>query len=228
MPRLPLLVLALGLAHVVGCATAPPPAPTADTAPRRRRARRPRPVEAPAPAPAASADAAPSDSPAPSTALGIALAPPASAPSAPPAPPASGATFGTPVVARDSVAPLRARWVTDDDRPRIVCEGEATAQVPSMQSPWQPSATMLARALGPLEAAVLACGPRADENGRFLVRAQFGGGGLPQEFSFPGLARLGANRARCLGAALCAARMPAFRAGSAVVNYEYVVAPPAP
>ena len=45
MPRLPLLVLALGLAHVVGCAAAPPPAPTADAAPRRRRARRPRPAE---------------------------------------------------------------------------------------------------------------------------------------------------------------------------------------
>lgn len=223
MPRLPLLVLALGLAHVVGCAAAPPPAPTADAAPRRRRARRPRPVEAPAPAP--TANTAPADTPAPSTALGIALAPPASAPAAPAA---SGTTFGTPVVARDTVTPLRARWVTDDDRPRIVCEGEATAQVPSMQSPWQPSTTMLARALGPLEAQVLACSPRADENGRFLVRAQFGGGGLPQEFSFPGLARLGANRARCLGAALCAARMPAFRAGSAVLNYEYVVAPPAP
>jgi len=231
MPRLSIVVMALALTELLGCANAPPPAATTASAPRRRRARRPRPAPAvdvvtATPAPASTAAPAPAAAPAappaaPSTVLGITL-PRTAAPSTP------STAFGSPVVQGDARSSLVPRWVTGGEHPHVRCEGDATAQVPAMQSPWEPSNAMLVRAFFPVTNSTLACNPPADPHGRFVVRAQFSGGGLPQEFSFPGATRISATRARCLGAALCSTRMPAFRAGNAILHYSFVVPPVGP
>lgn len=217
--------LALLAVDLAGCSEAQTPHPeTAQAAPRRRR--RPRnaaPAAEPAAAPATVAAA---------TAVGASEAPPADAPPpaahtlngalvARPAPDTGG--FGTPIVHHAAAAQATARWVTDSARPRIVCDATPNAQIPSSQSPWEPTNAMTVRAFQPVESQVLACRPPADANGRFAITGRFSGGGVPQEFFFPEGVRLSASRARCLGEALCQTRMPAFRAGSAAVNYDYVV-----
>ena len=54
------------------------------------------------------------------------------------------------------------------------------------------------------------------------MHATFSSNGAPTEFTFPNVS-LTSTQARCVGEALCAARMPAFRAPTASVDYEVLV-----
>lgn len=187
-----------------GCASteAPPPESAAQAAPRRRRRRR----VPDAGVALASAPAAPTDPTAPST--------PRTAPVA-----GGGGGFGSPVVT-GTVArgELTARWLEDG---RVLCDGEAPAQIASSQSPYEPSTAMIVRALQTAERAVLACAPAVPAHGRLAVRVRFSGGGAPQEVAFPeGTARADAT---CVAQALCGVRMAAFRAPFATIPYDYVV-----
>ena len=202
MKHLPLLALLC-----LGCATSDPPpaASPATSAPRRRRRRRPRPaLDADASAPT------PTDPTLPSSPRAASAAAPVG-------------EFGSPVVRATTRGDgLRARFLADG---RVVCDGEATAQRASTQSPYEPSGAMIARSFEPLAERVIACAPRASADGRLLVRVRIAGSGLPQEVSFPdGTAE---PEASCLGGALCGLRMSAFRAPFATVPYEFEL-PPAP
>lgn len=140
--------------------------------------------------------------------------------------PAVSQGFGSPVVRRGAAgSELSPRWVSDAEQPRIVCEGDATAQVPSSQSPWEPTHGMVVRAFQSAEHGVLGCEPPSNAEGRFVIRARFNGSGVPEEFGFPD-GRVSAGQARCIGQALCAMRTPAFRARSATVSYPVVVMVP--
>ncbi|MEZ4389851.1 MAG: hypothetical protein R3A48_02050 [Polyangiales bacterium] len=192
-----LLVAALSLA----CASsAPPPVATADAAPRRRRRRR-----RPAPAPAAPVDP--------------------NLPSTPrtDAPARAAAEFGSPVVAPvEGPAPLLPRLLPDG---RVVCEGDAPAQVASTQSPYEPTSEMIALSARSQEAAVLACAPQVGADGLLTVRVRISGSGLPQELAFPEGTRR--RTARCLGRALCGLRLSAFRASFTTIPYTFAVPRPA-
>lgn len=133
--------------------------------------------------------------------------------------PAATGNFGSPVVTGTAAqGELTARWLDDG---RVLCDGEAPAQVASTQSPYEPTSAMIVRSFLPVERDVLACEPPTGASGRLAVRVRFAGNGAPQELSFPdGTTR---EDALCLGRALCGARMPAFRAAFSTVPYEFVI-----
>ena len=132
-------------------------------------------------------------------------------------------SFGSPVLSSGGDAgSLTARWAPADDRPRVRCEGSGPSVVPSTQSPYEPVSATIVRSFLPSERGVLTCRPPTDPRGRLAVHALFTSNGAPAEFSFPpGVSRA---TAMCLGAALCAVRMPAFRAPNASIDYEFLVA----
>jgi len=71
---------------------------------------------------------------------------------------------------------------------------------------------------------VVACAPRANAEGNLVVRVRIAGTGLPQEVSFPeGTTE---TEATCVGRALCALRMTAFRVVFTTVPYEFAIPPP--
>lgn len=231
--RLPTVSLVLLALFDVACASAPAPQPVAQaTSHRRRRRRRHRPApevaaNAVAPTPATDAAVATAGTPdtSPSGVSGdLRLVPTVRASAS-----ASGAVsggFGSPTVHREAAASeLRPRWVSSRSRPRLRCEGDATPQRASPQSPLEPTVAMIVRVMAPAEAAVLACRPPMNAEGRLPVHALFSGRGAPEEISFPGV-DVSAATAECLGAALCGLRMPAFRTPQSAVDYRYVVAVP--
>lgn len=139
-------------------------------------------------------------------------------------PPRDGPSMGSPIVATPAErGTLTARW--DAETQRMQCVGNATPLRPSTQSPMEPTSAMIVRAFLPAEHGVVACVPPTTPNGRLPLRGLFHGTGLPDEYAFPGI-RLTARQARCLGAPLCAVRMPAFRSPNATVQYEVLVAVP--
>ena len=233
---LPMLLAALALE---ACASTPEPPPqTATERTRHRRRRRtdaaPDVAVAPAGSPAiVQADAAPTvASPAPQAgapttdlANSGALSLPPTVRRVDPAP-GNAPSIGSPVVAQRASGSLTPRWIGSRGAARIVCEGEASRQRPSMQSPYDPTNAMIVRAFVPVERSVLACNPPLDAEGRVPVRVVFGSGGLPEEVS------LGSDVSRtlglCLGAAICTARITAFRAPNATVTYSFVGAVTAP
>jgi len=132
-------------------------------------------------------------------------------------------SFGSPVLsARDDAGTLTARWSPMEGRARVRCEGDGPVVIPSTQSPHEPVSAMIVRAFLPAEAAVLACRPPVDGRGRLAVHALFHSNGAPAEVTFP--AGISRSTGLCLGAALCGVRMPAFRAATAAVDYEYLLA----
>ncbi len=237
MRRTALILLAAALSEA--CASAPEPAPqTAEARPRRRRRRTAPATDAPADgaatpaspsgAPATVTDAAPAAPPVQAPGLGAAqsgalMLPPTvrHVETAPTTPPAGGA-FGSPVVAQRTANTLTPRWAGSRAAPRVLCEGEAPAQRASTQAPYDPTRAMLSRAFDPLEPSVLACNPPCDAEGHYAVRVVFSGGGLPQEVLLP----TGVTRAQslCIATALCGARLTAFRAPDASVNWMFTSA----
>jgi hypothetical protein len=132
-------------------------------------------------------------------------------------------SIGTPVIAAEgSVGELHATWRVLDDRSVVRCEGVGPSVVPSTQSPYEPSNAAIVRAFLPVEHAIIACHPPANERGRLSTRGLFTSNGAPQEFSFPGIT-LSREQAQCVGEALCRTRMPAFRSLNATVDYEVLV-----
>lgn len=192
-----LLVAALSLA----CASSEPPPPTTAASTPRRRRRRRRPVATPA---------APVDPTLPST-------PRTDAPAR------AAGEFGSPVVAPvEGPAPLQPRLLPDG---RVVCEGDAPSQVASTQSPYEPTAAMIALSFQPLEAAVAACAPAVGAERSLTVRVRMSGSGLPQEIAFPEHTRR--RTSRCVGRALCGLRMSAFRASFTTIPYDFAIPQPA-
>lgn len=135
----------------------------------------------------------------------------------------AASSFGSPVLSnRAEAGSLAPQWAPAEGRPRVRCEGTAPSVVPSTQSPYEPVSATIVRSFLPAERGVLTCRPPVDARGRLAVRGLFTSRGAPAEFSFPqGVSQA---TAMCLGAALCAVRMPAFRAANATVDYEFLVA----
>jgi hypothetical protein len=223
------LALLLAACALDACASAPAPAPqSAEAQPRRRRRRRR------AAAPAAAVTAAPAVADAPPAAEtsaipeGLSLVPTVRRVGAGSFEARSDApSMGSPVVAPPELdaRPLTARWTGPRSAPRILCEGDGSPQRASMQSPYDPTNAMIVRTFLPVERQVIACAPPVDREGRVAVRVLFAGNGLPQEVSLS--ADVTRAQGLCLGAALCNARMTAFRAPNANVSYAFVVAVPA-
>ncbi len=133
-------------------------------------------------------------------------------------------SIGTPVVrAADVRGDLHARVEPDGSLLRVHCDGVPPSLVPSTQSPYEPARPAIARSFLPVESRVVACRPRTDARGRLPTHGAFSSAGAPVEFTFPGV-RLSTEEARCVGEALCAVRMPAFRAPQATIDYEVPVA----
>lgn len=86
----------------------------------------------------------------------------------------------------------------------------------------EPGNAVVVRAMSPVENAVLACQPPANDQGRLEVRMRVSGSGAPTDIYF-GVDMPDTRTAMCLGRTLCGVRMPSFRAFSAMVNYEYLV-----
>jgi hypothetical protein len=218
------LLLLMALTALDGCATAPATSTTASTTPRRRR----RPVTQPgAEGTGAPSLAAAASQPVPSSSLALT---PATARAddrrgdggAMEARTASR-SIGTPVVrSRDDVGELHAQWAALDGRARVRCDGTAPALVPSTQSPYEPGNAAIVRSFLPVERRVIACLPPTNARGRLPTRGMFSSSGAPTEFTFPGVT-LTREQATCVGEALCAVRMPAFRAPVAPVDYEVLV-----
>lgn len=134
--------------------------------------------------------------------------------------------FGSPVVAAPRAPELTPRWARVGRRQVLACDGSAAPRVVSPQSPMEPTTAAVVRGFQPVESQVLGCAPPVNQNGRFAVRGLFLGSGAPQEFSFPS-GGVTEAAALCVGRALCAIRLPAFRSINASVVYEYVAALPA-
>lgn len=131
--------------------------------------------------------------------------------------------FGSPVVdPGEGPAPLLPRLLPDG---RVVCEGDARAQVASTQSPYEPTSEMIARSFQSQEAAVVACAPQVGADGLLTVRVRISGNGLPQELAFPENTRR--RTARCVGRALCSVRLSAFRASFTTIPYGFTIPRPA-
>lgn len=224
--RIALPVLALAFISAEGCATAPPQGTASTTTPRRRR----RQVAQPANVTAhpASATAAATPTPVTLATPGLALVPTTPRPidrrdggamDARTAP----RSFGTPVVRGGSeLGELHARVTVDGGQTHVRCDGTQPSLVPSTQSPYEPGSAAIVRSFLPVERAVIACHPPANMRGRLPTHALFSSNGAPMEFTFPGVS-VTADQARCVGEALCATRMPAFRAPTASVDYEVLV-----
>ena len=132
-------------------------------------------------------------------------------------------SIGTPVVrAGDNVGELHAQWAVLDGRARVRCDGTAPALVPSTQSPYEPGNAAIVRSFLPVERRVIACLPPTNARGRLPTHGMFASSGAPTEFTFPGVT-LTREQATCVGEALCAVRMPAFRAPVAPVDYVVLV-----
>ncbi len=224
---LPLLLAALALSE--GCASTAPQTVVTNTTPRRRRRRAAQPAApvAQPQRPATQREATGAESAAPT---GLTLVP--AAPRASDRRPDGGAmeartsprsSFGTPVVrGGGDVGELHAQQAALDGQARVRCEGTAPSTVPSTQSPYEPSNASIVRSFLPVERRVVACHPPADSRGRLPAHGLFSSNGAPTEFTFPGVS-LTREQAACVGEALCAVRVPSFRAPSATVDYEVLV-----
>ncbi len=217
------LLLVMALTALDGCATAPATDATASTTPRHRRRSVAQPgAEAPS---APRSNAAPQPVPSsnlaliPATARADGRRSDGGAMEARTAP----RSIGTPVVrSGDDVGELHAQWAVLDGRARVRCDGTPPALVPSTQSPYEPGSAAIVRAFLPVERRVIACLPPTDARGRLPTHGMFARSGAPTEFTFPGVT-LTREQATCVGEALCAVRMPAFRAPVAPVDYEVLV-----
>jgi hypothetical protein len=89
----------------------------------------------------------------------------------------------------------------------------------------EPESAAIVRAFVAVERNVIRCNPPSREDGKLPVRIQFTSGGVAETVSFPGV-RVGDAMGRCLGQALCAARVPTFRSPIATVTYEVRVLVP--
>lgn len=216
---LPLLILAF--ASFEGCAAAPPQGSASSTTPRRRRQRAAQPANATAQSPASGGVE--------SVPAGLALVP--ATPRASEHRSDGGAmearttprSFGTPVLrGSNDLGELHAQVVVVDGQIRVRCDGTQPALVPSTQSPYEPGSAAIVRSYLPVERGVVACRPAANARGRLPTRAVYASNGAPTEFTFPGVS-LSRQQATCVGEALCAARMPTFRAPTATVEYEVLV-----
>lgn len=217
------LLLVMALTALDGCATAPATNATASTTLRRRR----RPAAQPGAEPPSAAPSDGASRPIPSSSLALVPATARAdhrrsdggAMEARTAP----RSIGTPVVrSRDDVGELHAQWAVLDGRARVRCDGTAPALVPSTQSPYEPSNAAIVRSFLPVERRVIACVPPTNARGRLPTHGMFASSGAPTEFTFPGVT-LTREQATCVGEALCAVRMPAFRAPVAPVDYEVLV-----
>lgn len=213
-------LLALAFATLDGCATAPPQGSAATTTPRRRRHRAAQPANPVAQAPAPEVATVPS---------GLALVPATAraadrhadggAMEARTAP----RSIGTPVVhGTHDLGELHPQIAMVDGQVHVRCDGTQPSLVPSTQSPYEPGSAAIVRSYLPVEHGVVACRPPANARGRFPTHAIYASNGAPTEFTFPGVS-LTREQATCVGEALCATRMPTFRAPTATVDYEVLV-----
>jgi hypothetical protein len=219
--RIALPILILAFASIEGCATAPPQGSASTTTPRRRRQRAAHPANAAAQPPApAGIESVPS---------GLALVPATSRATEHRSD--GGAmearttshSFGTPVLhGSNDLGELHAQVVVVEGQTRVRCDGTQPSLVPSTQSPYEPGSAAIVRTYLPVERGVIACRPAANPRGRLPTRAVYASNGAPAEFTFPGVS-LTRQQATCVGEALCAARMPTFRAPTATVDYEVLV-----